>query len=175
MTQCLKNIVGRLLLTSTVLSITLMTGCIWTPTIETKIVDGPQGSVSLVTVSDETFTPNHPAVLDPKVVARILRGIQVKHRIGVLQIPFGGAKGPERVFSDEQIEYLTPHIIHAFSKVTQEEQVIFRVRDHHSFGERGGMEWGFCYQALGAVPDPRVELTRMYGRVECWPVKYNRL
>ncbi|MCZ6581482.1 MAG: hypothetical protein O6840_07640 [Nitrospirae bacterium] len=86
-----------------------------------------------MTVLDETFTPTHPAVLDPKVVARILRGIQIKHRIGVLQIPFGGAKGPERVFSDEQIEYLTPHIIHAFSKVTQEEQVIFRVSDHYSF------------------------------------------
>jgi len=110
------------------------TGCTWTPRVKTEIYQGPQVTVSLVTVPDDTYQASHPVNLEPEILARILKGVHVQRRVGMLQKLIGGNSEPQRVFSDEQVEILTPHLRKAFSLVTPEEQVTVWIQNQGAGG-----------------------------------------
>ncbi len=114
----------------------LMSGCSWTPRVETSIYEGPQVSVSLITVSDESFEADHPVTLQVDTLAHILRGLQIRRGNRLLQRIFSGEAIPQRVLTEEQIAILSPQLQKAFSQVTPEEHVIFQTTGTHETGIR---------------------------------------
>ncbi len=114
----------------------LMSGCSWTPRVETSIYAGPQGSVSLTTVSEESFEADHPVTLQINTLSHILRGLQIRRSNRFLQKIFSGEATPQRVLAEEQIAILAPQLQKAFSQVTPEEHVIFQTTGTHETGIR---------------------------------------
>jgi|GEM_PF-1519407 len=114
----------------------LMSGCSWTPRVETSIYEGPQVSVSLITVSDESFEADHPVTLQTDTLAHVLRGLQIRRSKRLLQKIFSGEAIPQRVLTEEQIAILAPQLQKAFSHVTPEEHVIFQTTGTHETGIR---------------------------------------
>lgn len=114
----------------------LMNGCSWTPRVETSIYAGPQVSVSLITVSEESFEADHPVTLQVDTLAHILRGLQIRQRNRFLQKIFSGEATSQRVFTEEQIDLLTPPLQNAFSQVTPEEHITFHTQGNHKAGIR---------------------------------------
>ena len=101
--------------------------CSWTPHVRTPLYEGPEGSVSLITESESTVHPSHPAELSLPTIDQILRGLHIQQHTGVLRGLFSGEPSRKPVFSDAQITWLTPILRKAFSQVTREEQVSIRV------------------------------------------------
>jgi len=113
-----------------------MSGCTWTPRVETSIYEGPQVSVSLITVSEETFEADHPVTLQVDTLTHILRGLKIRRSSRFLQKIFSGEVTPQRVFTEEQIALLTPPLQNAFSQVTPEEHITFHTQGNHNEGIR---------------------------------------
>lgn len=114
--------------------ICLMSNCSWTPRVETSIYEGPQGSISLITVSEESFEANHPVTLQTDTIAHILRGLQIREGNRLLQKIFSGEAHHQQVFTEEQIEILTPPLQKAFSQVTPEEHITIQTPDNREIG-----------------------------------------
>ncbi len=113
-----------------------MSGCSWTPRVETPIYEGPQGSVSLITVSEESFEGDHPVTLQTDTIAHVLRGLQVRRSKRLLQKIFSGEANAQQVFTEDQIALLTPPLQKAFSQVTPEEHITFHTQSNHEAGFR---------------------------------------
>ena len=84
------------------------------------LVDSPRGAVLLQKAEDGWFKTAHPLSLNPVVLSSVFRGVQV-------QTSTTGKASPERVFSDEDIEFLTPQIRTALTKADKRQVVGFRV------------------------------------------------
>jgi len=116
---------------------TLMSGCSWTPQVETTIYEGPHASVSLITVSEESFEADHPVTLQTDTIAQVLRGIYLRQNQRLLQKLFSSDNSAKPVFTEEQTTILSPQLQKAFSQVTPEEHVAFQIRDNHETGIQG--------------------------------------
>ena len=116
-----------------VLAFPFMGGCTWTPTVNTPIFSGSEGSIFLTTVQEETLRSNHPVTLDSSTLSTILKGIHIQQHSGILQQLISGEDQPTRVLSDAQVNFLAPHLLEAFAQVTAEEFVSFNLS---SPGER---------------------------------------
>ncbi|MFZ1804726.1 MAG: hypothetical protein WAU05_12435 [Nitrospira sp.] len=88
--------------------------------VDEVLVDGPQGAVLLQKAEDGWFGTAHPLSLSPAVVSSVFQGVQVQTSL------IDKAPG-ERVFSDKDIEFLTPLVRTALSKATKSQVVGFRV------------------------------------------------
>ncbi len=110
---------------------TLMSGCSWTPQVETTIYEDPHTSVSLITVSDESFDADHPVALQTDTIAQVLRGVYLRQDTRLLQKIFSNDNSAKRLFSEEQTTILSPQLQKAFAQVTPEEHVAFQIRDNH--------------------------------------------
>ena len=100
------------------------------------LVDTPHGTVFLQNAEDGWFKTAHPFDLSSEVLATVFQGVQVQ--------PSATDTGPgNRVFSDEDSEFLSPLIRAALSKATRRQVVGFRVV--HDLA--GGLETtgGFLY------------------------------
>jgi hypothetical protein len=113
-----------------------MSGCSWTPRVETSIYEGQQVSVSLITVSDESFEADHPVTLQTDTIEHILRGLQIRRSNRFLQKILSGEATPQRVFTKEQIALLTPPLQKVFGHVTPEEHITFHTQGNHKAGIR---------------------------------------
>jgi hypothetical protein len=91
-----------------------------TKVVDEVLVDGPRGAVFLQKAEDGWFRTAHPIALSPSVLETVLRGVRV------LALPTNTAVDT-RVFSDEDIEFLSPVMSSAFSKATKSQVVGFRV------------------------------------------------
>ena len=100
--------------------------CTWTPEVQTIIHNDAQGIVSLITSSKFHVPPQHPHILSQSLVKQVLRDISQSQERGILQELFISDLQPSPVFSEAQIEFLTPHLVDAFSKATPEEFIMFR-------------------------------------------------
>ncbi len=103
------------------------------------------GTVALEEIVDWSFEASHPAPLDPKIVARILQGVQV------------GSGGLAQVYSQQEIDFLAPLLAHALSKARPEHIVVFRLTGDEAL--RGGISGGTLY-----VKGPAVYLTPLSSR-----------
>ncbi len=130
----IRHSIFRLLCLLTLLS--LSSGCSWTPRVETSIYKGSQGSVSLITVPEESFEADHPVTLQPDTIAHVLRGLQIQRSPRLLQKIFSGEAAPQRILTDEQVALLTPPLQKAFSQVTPEEHIIFHAPGNPETGIR---------------------------------------
>jgi len=110
-------------------------GCTWAPKVKTPIYSGPEGTVALITVSEGTLHPSHPVTLDPPALSSILNGIYIQQHSRFLQTLLAGQDKPTRVFSTSQVQFLTPHLVEAFSQVTKEEIVTFTLPRGNQPGE----------------------------------------
>jgi hypothetical protein len=91
-----------------------------TKVVDEVLVDGPRGAVFLQKAEDGWFRTAHPIALPRSVLETVLRGVRV------LALPTNTAVDA-RVFSDEDIEFLSPLMSSAFSKAAKSQVVGFRV------------------------------------------------
>lgn len=114
----------------------MISGCSWTPTVETSIHEGPHGTVSLITSSEESFKGNHPVTLQVETIAQVLRGLQVQRSKRLIQKIFSGEATAKPIFNEEQINYFTTPLQTAFSQVTAEEHITFQTHANPGTGVR---------------------------------------
>lgn len=105
----------------------VVTACLSPPKPHVVVHEDPRGSVYLEAMPDGSFQATHPIPLDPALVARVLRGLQVQEQQRLLQTLVTGASIPVRAFSDEDTEFLASHIATALSQATALQLVGFRV------------------------------------------------
>ncbi|MDT7043955.1 hypothetical protein [Candidatus Nitronereus thalassa] len=103
-----------------------LSGCYWTPRVETPIFEDSQVSVSLTTVSDESFSADHPVSFHTETMTHILTGLKLEQHKRLLQKLFSSDNSPHPVFTEEQTHVLADQLKQAFSQVTPEEHVAFQ-------------------------------------------------
>ena len=108
--------------------ITLISGCSWTPQVETSIYEDPQVSVSLITVSEESFEADHPVTFQANTLAHVLSGLYLHQNKRLLQRIFSSDNSLQPVFTQKQATILTHQLQKAFSQVTPEEHVAFQTQ-----------------------------------------------
>jgi hypothetical protein len=93
----------------------------------TKLAQNPNNSVYLEEVSDWSFEASHPAVIDQLTVTKIVKGLYASDSLtGSSRMSAGGSK-PMRIFSDEDVEFLSPLLTQGLSKAKPEQLVGFRI------------------------------------------------
>ncbi len=96
-----------------------VSACSTSHRIEDRIfIDGPQGTVSLQSVSDTAFRTTHPVSVSPLLLTHILRGTQA--------LP-DDITTAMHVFSDNETRFLAPLISKALTTATENQLVTFRV------------------------------------------------
>lgn len=86
-----------------------------------------RGSTAMYRPTIKSIEATHPISLNPAVVARLLRGVQVQTKAGAS--PTSPASRPKtvRLFSDEEIEFLAPLLSTALARATPDQRVGFSV------------------------------------------------
>jgi len=92
-----------------------------------KLAHNAKGSVYLEEVTDWSFEASHPAVIDQLTIIKIVKGLYSNDGMsGSSRMSAGGSK-PMRIFSDEDVEFLSPLLAQGLSKAKPEQLVGFRV------------------------------------------------
>ena len=94
------------------------------------IQDSPPGTVYLEPFPDRAVQATHPIALSSDIIARTLRGIRVRDHRQTMQSLLNSVVSPytaERTFSDEEADWLAPHIATALAKATPDQRVGFRL------------------------------------------------
>jgi hypothetical protein len=95
------------------------------------ILDDPRGTVSLQTMSDRSIQATHPANLDPTLLAKILRGVEIQEQEHGIQKYLAGPSSSVPVFSDDQIRFLAPLLAEGLRTATPDQRIEYRVRTTH--------------------------------------------
>ena len=103
----------------------LWVGCIGSG-IRTTIHDDPQSQVYLEWVPKESFRASHPIDVSQGLIGKILSGVMIQQPSGIIDNLLKEDAKRSRVFSEEDVEQLVPHLVSALSQVTPEEQVVFK-------------------------------------------------
>jgi hypothetical protein len=104
----------------------IMTGCS-TLSSESKVSKTTKGSVHLKEIADWSFEASHPAIIDPMIIRKVVKGIVAEDSIkSSSNMPASGSK-PMRVFSDEDTEFLAPLLAQGLSEAKPEQIVGFKV------------------------------------------------
>jgi hypothetical protein len=111
----------------TIITLLLTVQCSWTPEVETLIHQNEEGNITLQTSGDFKVPPQHPHVFTESLIKQVLQGIIHTQEKGILQELLISNQKPSPLFTPEQIAFLTPHLVDAFSKATSEELITFRV------------------------------------------------
>lgn len=96
--------------------------------VDAMLAESPRGAVFLQKAEDGWFRTAHPLDLSPDVLATVFRGVRVQTS------PDDRVTG-DRVFSDEDTEFLSPLMSAALSKATKGQVVGFRVVHRTDVGE----------------------------------------
>ena len=100
--------------------------CTWTPEVTTSIFTNEQGEVTLRTSEAFRTSPSHPISLSTRVIKDMLKDVNYQREAGLLQELFNSPSSQSTpVFSQAQIDFLTPQISLALSQATPEEFVDF--------------------------------------------------
>jgi hypothetical protein len=92
-----------------------------------KLAQNPNNSVYLEEVSDWSFEASHPAVIDQQTITKIVKGLYANDSItGSSRMSAGGSK-PMRIFSDEDVEFLSPLLTQGLAKAKPEQLVGFHI------------------------------------------------
>ena len=95
------------------------------------LFDDPRGTVSLQTMPDQSVQATHPITLDPTLIAQILRGIEVQDQVHGLQKLLSGSSSPIPVFSDDQIQFLSPLLAEGLRTAAPDQRIEYRVQTTH--------------------------------------------
>jgi hypothetical protein len=91
------------------------------------IHESPRGSVSLEK-AEGTFQAAHPIVLESALIRKVLQGVYVQEGETVVGSVFASSPKALRVFSDEDVLFLSPLLATALSQASQNQVVSFRLR-----------------------------------------------
>ena len=105
----------------------IASGCSSSPRHGLTIHDSPRGSVYLEQIPDTSFQATHPITLEAGMIARALRGIQVRDDRNTLQAFLVSRPEAVRAFSDEEAAFLAPFISIAFTKASPDQRIGFRI------------------------------------------------
>ena len=95
----------------------------------TKILfEDPHGTVSLQTMSDRSIQATHPINLEPNLLAKILRGVEIQDQEHGLQKYLAGRSAPVPVFSDDQIRFLAPLLAEGLRTAAPDQGIAYRVQ-----------------------------------------------
>jgi hypothetical protein len=98
----------------------------------TKVLfEDSRGTVSLQTIPDQSVQATHPITLDPILIAQILKGIEVQDQERGIQRLLAGPSSPVPVFSDDQIQFLTPLLAEGLRTAAPTERVAYHVQTTH--------------------------------------------
>lgn len=89
--------------------------------------DSQHGRVYLEALPDKTLQAAHPVTLSATTIAQVLRGVQVVGDKSAVEGFFDSKPKPARVFTDEEIGFLTPYLAKALAQASASQQVGFRV------------------------------------------------
>ena len=106
----------------------VVTACGTTGTI---ILDDPRGTVSLQTMSDQSIQATHPITLEPTLLAKILRGIEIQDQERGIQKYLAGRSPSVPAFSDDQIRFLAPLLAEGLRTATPDQRIEYLVRTTH--------------------------------------------
>jgi hypothetical protein len=103
-----------------------------TPASTGKILfEDARGSVSLQTISDPLIQASHPINLEPALLAQLLAGLQIQDKgVGPHRRVVEGFAGQPSIyplFSEDQIQFLTPLVAEGLRTATANQSVEFRV------------------------------------------------
>ncbi|MDZ4733563.1 MAG: hypothetical protein SGJ16_08250 [Nitrospirota bacterium] len=95
----------------------------------TMILDDPRGTVSLQTMSDQSIQATHPITLEPTLLAKLLRGIEIQDQEQrFFQKHLAGRSPSLPVFSDDQIRFLAPLLAEGLRTATPDQRIEYLVR-----------------------------------------------
>jgi len=98
----------------------------------TKILfEDPRGTVSLQTMSDQSIQATHPINLEPNLLAKILRGVEIQDQEHGFQKFLAGRSAPVPVFSDDQIRFLAPLLAEGLRTATPDQRIEYRAQTTH--------------------------------------------
>jgi hypothetical protein len=98
----------------------------------TKILfEDPRGTVSLQTMSDRSIQATHPINLEPNLLAKILRGIEIQDQEHGVQKFLAARSSPVPVFSDDQIRFLAPLLAEGLRTAAPDQRIEYRVQTTH--------------------------------------------
>lgn len=113
----------------------VMTGCLG----GAPVAQNTRASVHLEKVADLSFQANHPAVIDERTIAKIIKGFsQQGAQSGSPKAPPGDNK-PTRIFNDEDAELLAPLLSDGLSQAKPDQLIEF----HLASSTRLGFERAF--------------------------------
>ncbi|MGB0909775.1 MAG: hypothetical protein ACPGYT_05390 [Nitrospirales bacterium] len=105
-----------------------MSGCFSLPQIETPVHQSPQGQIILKTFSHDSVKSTHPSDIENQLLQEALRGLRIHQKRELLATLIHGEDQNKPVFTEDEIKFLTPHLIKALSQSTAEEYVWFQVQ-----------------------------------------------
>lgn len=98
----------------------------------TKILfEDQRGMVSLRPMSDQSIQATHPIALEPTLIAKILRGIEVQDQERGIQKILAGPSASVPVFSDAEIQFLAPLLAEGLRTATPDQRIEYRVLTTH--------------------------------------------
>ena len=97
------------------------------PRVETTIHTSPKGAISLKVLPEPSIRVSHPITLDKHTIQAVLSGVYVHEEGGILDSLLKRDTESIRVFTPEEVAFLTPWLIQAFSTATPEESIEFHV------------------------------------------------
>jgi hypothetical protein len=98
----------------------------------TKVLfEDPRGTVSLQAMSDQSIQATHPVNLEPALLAKILRGIEIQDQEHGLQKLLGRPPSPVPVFSDDQVRFLVPLLAEGLRTAAPDQRIEYRVHTTH--------------------------------------------
>ena len=95
------------------------------------LFEDPRGTVSLQEMPDQSIHATHPIALDPLLIAQILKGIEVQDQERGVQKLLFGLQPPVPVFSDDQIQFLSPLLAEGLRTATPDQRIGYRVETTH--------------------------------------------
>ena len=104
----------------------LSAGCTSASQLDVSLHQSPRGEVFLERMSDRSFLAAHPIKLDQDIMSKVLRGVYVRNdQSTIMGSLFESAPKQIRAFTDEDIAFLTPHLITALSQAAPDQRVGF--------------------------------------------------
>jgi hypothetical protein len=82
-------------------------------------------------MSDRSIQATHPVNLEPNLLAKILRGIEIQDQEHFIQRFLAGQSPPVPVFSDDQIRFLAPLLAEGLRTATPDQRIEYRVQTTH--------------------------------------------
>jgi hypothetical protein len=104
------------------------TACSTTAPGDKVLFEDPRGTVSLQTMSDRSIQATHPINLEPALLAKILRGIEIQDQEHGIQKFLAGRSSPIPVFSDDQIRFLAPLLAEGLRTAAPDQSIEYRVQ-----------------------------------------------